>query len=155
MFQSPARQLRTRDNLTTGISIIARDISERKEAEKRVNEFYSTVSHELRTPLTSIRGALGLIEGGVVEAGTDEGMDLIQVARTSCDRLIRLINNILDLKKIEAGKFDLQIEELDPTALSMDALGALAGLAEQAGIKLTTSRRLSLVFLATKIVVFR
>jgi PAS domain S-box-containing protein len=123
-------------NAVVGTSLILRDITERKESEKRVAEFYSTVSHELRTPLTAIRGALGLIEGGIIEAGTAEAMDLIQVARESSDRLIRLINEILDLKKIEAGKFELVIESLDPERLVKDALESLTGMSEQAGIKL-------------------
>jgi PAS domain S-box len=71
---------------------IIRDITERKEVELRVSEFYSTVSHELRTPLTSIRGALGLMEGGVVGEIPDEALELVTIARVSCDRLIRLIN---------------------------------------------------------------
>ncbi len=123
-------------NVVVGTSLILRDITQRKESERRVSEFYSTVSHELRSPLTSIRGALGLIEGGVIEAGTAEAMDLVQVARESSDRLIRLVNEILDLKKIEAGKFELAMESLDPERLVKDALETLTGMSAQAGIEL-------------------
>ncbi len=133
-------------SVVVGTSLILRDISERKESEKRVSEFYSTVSHELRTPLTSIRGALGLIEGGIIEANTAEAMDLIQVARESSDRLIRLINEILDLKKIEAGKFELAMENLDPDRLVKDALEALTGMSEHAGIKLESRNYTSDLF---------
>ena len=124
------------DSNVVGSSIIARDITERKEAERRVSEFYSTVSHELRTPLTSIRGALGLIGGGVIKLGTDESMELIQIAMESSDRLIRLINDILDLKKIEVGKFELAIETLNSKDLAHQVLAASAGIAEQEKIKL-------------------
>ncbi len=124
------------DSNVLGSSIIARDITERKEAERRVSEFYSTVSHELRTPLTSIRGALGLIGGGVIKLGTDESMELIEIAMESSDRLIRLINDILDLKKIEVGKFELAIETLNSKELANQVLAASAGIAEQEKIKL-------------------
>lgn len=93
----------------TGASLIMHDITERREAERRVGEFYSVVSHELRTPLTSIRSVLGLMEGGVIDLASDEAMELIQIARTSTDRLIRLINDMLDLKKIEAGKMEFHL----------------------------------------------
>ena len=124
-----------------GLSTIVRDITEKKEAEKRVNEFYSMVSHELRTPLTSVRGALGLIEGGVVEQGSDESMELVQVARESADRLIRLINDILDLKKIESGKMELHKSEIDPSELVTTTLHALFGMAGAANVYLAPDIR--------------
>ena len=83
------------------------DITDRKKAEIRVKEFYSTVSHELRTPLTAIRGGLSLLEHGIIEQGSDEARELILLGRTQADRLMTLINDILDLQKIESGKFDL------------------------------------------------
>lgn len=119
-----------------GRSVTMHNITERKLAERRVNEFYSIVSHELRTPLTSIRGALGLIEGGIIEGGSSEGIELIGVARTSADRLIRLINDILDLKKIESGKMEMHRSTVSVTELISATLQALAGFADQAGIEL-------------------
>ena len=83
---------------------IADDVSDRKAADKRVSEFYSTVSHELRTPLTSIRGSLGLLEAGIVGELDAEAKTFVTIARGESDRLIRLINSILDLRKVEAGK---------------------------------------------------
>lgn len=119
-----------------GSSVTLHDITERKEAERRVSEFYSMVSHELRSPLTSIRGALGLIEGRIVEGGSPEAMDLIEVARGSSDRLIRLINDMLDLKKIECGKMELDKSDIDVEALVVQTLQALLGMAEASNIKL-------------------
>jgi DNA-binding response OmpR family regulator len=68
------------------------------------NEFVSTVSHELRTPLTSISGALALMAKGTAGALPDKALGLVAIARSNCDRLVRLINDILDLERIEAGK---------------------------------------------------
>src|SRR6185437_11007312 len=92
---------------------ITQDITERKDVERRVNEFNSMVSHELRTPLTSIRAALGLIEGEQTK-GPAETMDLIHIARIESDRMTRLINDLLDIKKIESDKLELKMEQLAP-----------------------------------------
>lgn len=118
------------------ITAIVRDISERKEAERRVSEFYSIVSHELRTPLTSIRGSLGLIEGGMTGELPTETLELVNIARESCDRLIRLINDILDLKKLEAGKFEFHKMEIAPSELLGMALAFTEGMAKERGIRL-------------------
>ncbi len=93
-----------------------RDITRQKDAERRVNEFYSTVSHELRTPLTSIRGALGLLEGGKAGELSIRGKQLVEMGRRECERLVRLINDILDVRKLEAGKLELKTENLRPSA---------------------------------------
>lgn len=116
---------------------IIRDITERREVERRVSEFYSTVSHELRTPLTSIRGALGLMEGGVVGEIPVDALELVTIARLSCDRLIRLINDILDLRKIEAGKLELKLESLDSEAMVRATADSLRGMCEEYGVSIT------------------
>ena len=100
-----------RDGVVTGAVLTFRDVTLRKEAERRVSEFYSTISHELRSPLTSIRGALGLMEGGKAGEFSPKAGRLIRIAREECDRLIRLINDILDIRKIEAGKLQLFLKE--------------------------------------------
>ena len=76
---------RNPDGKIVGASAIARDISARKLAERRISEFYSMVSHELRTPLTSIRASLGLLEGGIAGAIDEEALQLVQIARTESD----------------------------------------------------------------------
>ena len=81
-----------------------RDITEKRAFERVKNEFVSTVSHELRTPLTSISGALALMAKGTAGALPDKALGLVSIARSNCDRLVRLINDILDLERIEAGK---------------------------------------------------
>ena len=118
--------------------VIARDISDRLKAEHLRNEFISVVSHELRTPLTSIRGSLGLLEGGAVGALPDAILGLIRIARTNTDRLIRLTNDILDLEKIEAGKQELRLFELFADAIVRTAIDGLGRLAEESGVEVQT-----------------
>lgn len=115
---------------------IVRDITERKEAEQRVKDFYSTVSHELRTPLTAIRTALGIMEHSFMGELTEQARPVVQVASKETDRLIRLINDILDIRKIEAGKLDLKLKKLDPREIINRAIDGVNTLADEAGIKL-------------------
>jgi PAS domain S-box-containing protein len=95
-------------NNITGFLGIGSDITERKKVEKTKNEFISSVSHELRTPLTSIRGSLGLILGGKTGDLSEKSTMMLKIANTNCERLIRLINDILDIEKIEFGKMPLK-----------------------------------------------
>lgn len=95
---------------------IVRDISERKRMERMKSEFVSTVSHELRTPLTSISGALGLLAGGALGTLPEAMRNLIDIAHKNSVRLTHLINDLLDMEKIAAGKmhFDMQPQALMP-----------------------------------------
>ncbi|TKD12382.1 sensor histidine kinase [Polyangium fumosum] len=111
-------------------------IEQRKAIERLKDEFVSTVSHELRTPLTSIRGALGLLEGGVLGRLPDEAMELVQIARTNTDRLVRLINDILDLEKIEAGKLELSPKHVDARRLISSLVESLSPVAAEAKVEL-------------------
>lgn len=114
---------------------IVRDVSEREEIDRLKSEFVSVVSHELRTPLTSIRGSLGLLKGGVVGPLSDKAAQLAAIALSNTDRLVRLINDILDLDKIEAGKAELVIESLDIEDVVQAAIRALAGAAREAEVE--------------------
>lgn len=95
---------------------IAEDISERKQSDKIKSEFISTVSHELRTPLTSISGALGLMVGGAFGELPAKAQKLITTAHRNSKRLAHVINDLLDIEKIAAGKlhFDMQVQALIP-----------------------------------------
>lgn len=88
---------------------VVRDITERSRNEKLKNEFVSTVSHELRTPLTSIRGSLGLVLGGVAGVLPEKALNLLQLASNNTERLLLLINDILDIQKIEAGEMPVAL----------------------------------------------
>jgi PAS domain S-box-containing protein len=112
------------------ISTIMRDISEWKRLDEMKSEFVSTVSHELRTPLTSIRGSLGLLEAGVAGALPTQAHDLVRIARGNTERLIRLINEMLDLDKIEAGKLELRAQPLIPAELVQTAIDEIRPLSD-------------------------
>jgi PAS domain S-box-containing protein len=88
---------------------IIRDLSSRQEIEQLKSGFVSTVSHELRTPLTSISGSLGLLSGGIAGALPAKAARLIEIARLNCERLVRLINDILDLERAESGRLELRL----------------------------------------------
>jgi len=118
------------------LSTIMRDLTEWKKLDRMKNEFVSTVSHELRTPLTSMRGALGLLEAGVTGPLSDKGIDLVHVAQENCERLIRLINDMLDLDKIEAGSLPLDQVDLSPAEIVQTTLDGIAGMAVVYGIRL-------------------
>lgn len=109
----------------------ARDVTERKEVDRLKSEFVSTVSHELRTPLTSIRGSLGLLESGSSAISAAQHVELIRIARENTDRLIRLINDVLDLEKIESGKLELDHSKLVPANLVTEAVNNVSAVAAQ------------------------
>ncbi len=121
-----------------GFYSLASDVTELKRIDRMKSEFVSTVSHELRTPLTSIRGSLGLISGGVAGQLPEAVKTLVGIARNNCERLIRLINDILDIEKIESGKMrlDLQVVALKPLMVQALAANEGFGSAQNVGLNL-------------------
>jgi len=112
------------------------DISERRQVEEMKNEFIATVSHELRTPMTSIRASLSmLIEGGAGELPADV-QHLVNIAYQSSERLVRLVNDVLDIEKIEAGKMEFRSEDLIVAPLLEEAFNAVRGSAAQRPVAL-------------------
>lgn len=93
-----------------------------KEINQFENEFIGNVNHELRTPLTSIRGALGLVIAGVCGELPEKMRNLLEISYKNCERLIFLINDILDLKKIESGNFRLNIDEINVRSFILQAI---------------------------------
>ncbi len=100
-----------------GYYVLATNISALKEVDRLKSEFVTTVSHELRTPLTSIRGSLGLVAAGVTGVLPDKAKELVTIAMQNCERLVRLVNDILDSEKMLAGKMELSMRALDLVAL--------------------------------------
>lgn len=119
-----------------GFFSLGTDITELKRIDRMKTEFVSTVSHELRTPLTSIRGSLGLIAGGVAGTIPEPVRNLVGIAKSNCERLIRLINDLLDSEKIESGKMRLDLQPADVRPLIQQALSATEGFAAQHRVKL-------------------
>ena len=116
--------------------VLVQDRSDRARAERTKDEFLSTVSHELRTPLASINGALGLIEGGAAGEISPRARDLVGLGRRNTDRLLRLVNDLLDLKRIEAGRMRLRRRAVPPAEAVQAAFEGLAVLASDAGVTL-------------------
>jgi len=113
-----------------------RDISERKRIERVKDDIISTVSHELRTPLTSVVGSLGLLRGGNVGPLPPEATQLVEIAENNSRRLIRLINDMLDIDRIESGKLNVAREAIDLGLVVDQACTGSAGLARTAGVTL-------------------
>lgn len=113
-----------------------RDVSERREVERMKDEFVSVVSHELRTPLTSIRGSLGLLAAGKLGELPEKGRRMLEIAVQNTDRLVRLINDILDIERIDSGRVELEQRTVDAAELARQAAEVMAPLAERSGVSL-------------------
>src|SRR3546814_6184920 len=147
LFFFSSRRRHTRCALVTGVQTCAlpisdqtlflaviRDIGERREVEHMKSEFVATVSHELRTPLTSIAGSLGLISGGAAGALPPKAARLVEIAHSNAARLVRLINDILDIEKIEEGRMQFDLRPLQLGPLLGAAEHQTAGLASEYGV---------------------
>ena len=114
---------------------IVRDISERREIDRMKDEFISVVSHELRTPLTSIRGALQLVLEERPAFQDAEHEPLLNIALNNCERLIRIINDILDVSKIEAGQIDLKRRPCDVRDIVRDSIQGVQEMARASSVR--------------------
>ena len=121
---------------------VVRDITERKEMDRMKNEFISTVSHELRTPLTSIRGSLGLLSGGTVGELPESANEMLKIASNNTERLLLLINDILDIQKIESGKMSFKFESVDLNAFIKQAIVEHAEYGNQHGVTFVLGKTL-------------
>jgi len=105
--------VRGHDGGWLGRLFVYHDVTHEKEVDRMKTEFISVASHELRTPMTSIKGSLDLLLGGFVGEVSGEIKELLVIAQSGCERLIRLINDILDLSKIEAGRMQLKLQPMN------------------------------------------
>ena len=121
-------------NEATYVVATIRDIGERKTVERLKDEFLATVSHELRTPLTSVIGALGLLRGGSVGVMPPNATRLIEIAENNSQRLIRLINDLLDIDKIGSGRMRFERAPFDLVGTAQAAIDNARGLADDRGI---------------------
>lgn len=120
-----------------GVVVAFTDISERNALDRMKDEFISTVSHELRTPLTSLRAALGLVAAGRLSADVDRTQQMMDIAVESTDRLVRLVNDILDLERIGSGKADLHFALCSLDTLFQRVAAVLHSAARRANVQLS------------------
>lgn len=119
-----------------GTMSIGEDITERDKVERMKAEFISVVSHELRTPLTSMQAALSLLSEKIIDPNSPEGEATIQIATEGTDRLVRLVNDILDLERLESGKIRLKKSLCNVIDLIETAIAQMQEMANQANITL-------------------
>jgi len=112
------------------------DISDRHAIDQLKDEFIGIVSHELRTPLTAIRGALGLLATGIYDNNPTKFRHMIEIASKDCDRLGRLVNDMLDLERLDSGKKPLTMEVCEVAPLLQQAVESVQILAQQAAVTL-------------------
>jgi signal transduction histidine kinase len=111
-----------------------RDITAFKEIDRLKDDFIASVSHELRTPLTSVRGALDLMASGVMGEIPHEAMSLTKIAQSNCRRLVRLINDVLDIEKIEVGRMDFRFEVIGLESFLEQSLESMRPYGAELGI---------------------
>jgi signal transduction histidine kinase/ActR/RegA family two-component response regulator len=117
--------------------ILQSDILQLREYEQLKSDFVSTVSHELRTPLTSMRGALGIVLSGAAGALSPQGQELLRIANQNTERLIRLINDILDVEKIESGTITVRHDRCDLRTVVETTIAGVHGYAVEHRVVVT------------------
>ncbi len=122
--------LRSEGEGLAGYLMIAADLSERRVIEKMKDEFLSVVNHELRTPLTSIKGALGLLSGGVTGKLPAAAEKMVQLALNNTDRLTRLVSDILDFERMESGQITMETQISDAAQLMRESTESVHVIAE-------------------------
>ena len=117
-----------------GIVVAFTDVTERRRLDRMKDEFIATVSHELRTPLTSLRAALGLVASGALEKRPEKIRPMLDIALANCDRLVRLVNDIVDFERIEKGSLPLHKSEWNAIDLLRRAMDPERTSAARAGL---------------------
>jgi two-component system, OmpR family, sensor histidine kinase VicK len=119
------------DEQISGFFALTSDISDRKAIERMKDEFISVVSHELRTPLTSLHSALKILVTGRLGVLTKDGQQFLEIADESTERLVRLVNSVLDLQRIESGAVTMEKQACLATELMIQAVDAMQAMAQQ------------------------
>jgi PAS domain S-box-containing protein len=131
--------LRNAQGEIVGTMSIGEDITERQVVERIKDEFISVVSHELRTPIASIHGGLNLLSSGLIAPQSDKGRRVIEIASENADRLVLLVNDILELERLESGRIQLLKQPCDAADLMVKAQNVLQVMANRAGITLSVA----------------
>ncbi len=125
------------DGGVSGYYALFTDVTALKQVERMKSEFVTNVSHELRTPLTSIRGSLGLVAAGVTGTLPEKARELINIAVQNCERLVRLVNDILDSERMRSGKMPFKMELMDIAALIERSVSETEGFAATLKVRLS------------------
>ncbi|MBU3759599.1 MAG: response regulator [Candidatus Omnitrophica bacterium] len=128
-----------RGGLDTDIILFGADITEKRKLERMKDEFVSTVSHELRTPMTIIRESVSQVQDGVLGPVNDDQKMFLSISIEAIDRLTNIVNALLDVSKIEAGKMDFKKEKDDLAAVARKTVESFLLLAQNKGIELKTA----------------
>jgi signal transduction histidine kinase len=121
---------------TRGLLRALRYASERKRLERMKDEFVATVSHELRTPLTSIAGSLGLLTTKVADTLPGPAARLLKIAHSNSQRLVRLVNDILDVEKLESGHVVFNLRRVEVRSLVQESIDAIEDFAQGLGVRI-------------------
>jgi signal transduction histidine kinase len=124
------------DGGVVGTVITLRDVSQQRLRARTRDELLSIASHELRSPLSSVRSALATLAGGLVGPVSDRGQRMLEIAMASADRLIRLVNDVLDLERLEAGQVPLSRVECRAADLMAQAVADLQAMADDVDVRL-------------------
>jgi signal transduction histidine kinase len=127
-------EFKTRDG--TLLLLNVQDVTQRHELERIKREFVAMVSHDLRTPLTSVQGSLTLLSSGALGNQTQEAQSVIDTAESEIGRLAKLVNDLLDVARIEAGKMDMHLQETPIAVIIRRSAAAVGSFAEQHQIKI-------------------
>lgn len=126
-----------RDDVVEGAVVVFRDVTQRREVDRLKSEFIAVVSHELRTPMTSIRGSLGLLSAGALGELSPAATRMVKIALQSSERLTRLINDILDIERIESGTMPMEMAPTRCSDLVRTAVDQMQPIAVDAGVRLS------------------
>lgn len=135
------------------VLVVVRDISDRYRIDRLKDEFISIISHELRTPLTAIRGALGILEAGVLHNRPQKTQQMLSMALSNTERLIRLVNDILDLERLTSGRIELNLEPCPLEELMTLAVNGVESIALEANVTIQVTPAAATVLVAPDAVV--
>lgn len=137
-FKEVSQPIRRGDGTLLGRLFVYFDVTREKEVDQAKTEFISIASHELRTPMTSIKGSLDLLLGGFAGELNEETRELLVIAQNGCERLIRLINDVLDLSKIEAGRMQLRLQPMSLFDSVQRSMRTIKSYADSFQVRLAT-----------------
>jgi signal transduction histidine kinase len=137
-FQPTAVPILNKWKQMTGVILVLNDVTEQMEQDELKREFISTVSHQLKTPLTSVRMALHILLEEKIGSLTPKQADLLIAAREDSERLHGIIDNLLDISRIESGKIEMNIQPVSPAQLVLKAAESFRSSAHDHGVELAT-----------------